>query len=116
MFETFFSLLSVFLISLCLSVSWQVYASDARFSTCFLQPVWKDRRSKWPKWGRYEAGKAGLPQPAPSAVITRGAQIADNLAGTEEMYIPTRYLNGLIPTAILEKHKVIHRPIDRLSA
>lgn len=68
----------------------QVYASDARFSTSFLQPHWKDRRNKWPRWGRYEAGQAGLPTPMPSAVITRGPNLADNLAGTEEMYIPTR--------------------------
>mmetsp|Transcript_7246 Transcript_7246/g.21392 ORF Transcript_7246/g.21392 Transcript_7246/m.21392 type:complete len:5155 (-) Transcript_7246:1654-17118(-) len=83
----------------------QVYASDARFSTCFLQPKWNDRQSKWPRWGRYEAGVAGLPTPAPSAVITRGATLVDNLSGTEEMYIPSRYLDGLVPTALLEKHK-----------
>ena len=79
----------------------QVYASDARFSTNFFQPSWKDRRSKWPRWGRYEAGMAGLPDALPSAVITRGAILADNLAGTEEMFIPIRYvhLDALMPWA-----------------
>lgn len=83
----------------------QCYASDARFSTCFFQPSWKDKRSKWPRWGRYEGGQATLPRPAPTAVITREATLADNLAGTEELLVPSRYLFGLIPTALLESHK-----------
>ena len=82
----------------------QCYASDARWSLRFLQPAWADRRGKWPSWGRYEAGEAGLPEPAPSALITRDATLADNLSGTEEMHIPVRFLYGLLPSALLESH------------
>ena len=82
----------------------QTYASDARFSLCFLQPSTQDRRFSWPAWGRYEAGAAGLPSPAPSAVITREATVLDNLAGTDEVFVPTRYLCGVLPSALLESH------------
>ena len=82
----------------------QCYSSDARWSLRFLQPSWADRRGKWPRWGRFEAGEAGLPQPAPSALITREATLADNLSGTEEMYIPVRFLYGLLPSALLDGH------------
>jgi len=82
----------------------QCYASDARFSLRFLQPSWEDRRSMWPQWGRYEAGKATLPQPIPSSVITREATLADNLAGTAEMFVPARYLYGVLPAALLDGH------------
>eukprot|EP00729_Bicosta_minor_P009922 gene9922-5877_t len=67
----------------------QCYSSDSRHSLRFLQPGWKDRKSKWAPWARYEAGKAGLPEPAPSAVITREANVKDNMSGTEEMFVPT---------------------------
>lgn len=82
----------------------QIYASDARFSMLFLQPSWKDRRGVWPAWGRYEGGEAGLPRPAPSAVITREGTHADNLAGTEELFVPSRFLHGAVPSALLESH------------
>ena len=82
----------------------QCYSSDSRHSLRFLQPVWKDRKSKWAPWARYEAGKAGLPEPAPSAVITREANVKDNMSGTEEMFVPTRYLFGVLPAALLEAH------------
>jgi len=59
----------------------QCYASDSRFSLHYLQPSFQDRRNVWPAWGRYEAGRAGLPGPAPSAVITREATLSDNLSG-----------------------------------
>ena len=82
----------------------QMYASDSRFSFRFLQPSWKDRKQKWPAWGRYEAGQAGLPQPVPSSLITREAALADNLSGTTETFIPRRYLYGVVPQALVERH------------
>jgi len=68
----------------------QMYSSDHRFSLHFLQPPWEDRSQMWPHWGRYEAGMAGLPSATPSIVITREATAADNLAGTEELFVPNR--------------------------
>jgi hypothetical protein len=86
----------------------QVYASDARFSLLFLQPTVEDRRSLWPLWGRYEAGLSippQLPQPLPSAVLTREATISENLSGTEEMFIPKRFFFGILPSGLLDNHE-----------
>jgi len=82
----------------------QMYASDSRFSLRFLQPSWDDRRSKWPMWGRYEAGRAGLPQAAPTAIITREATLVDNLSGTSETFIPARFLYGELPQVLIDQH------------
>jgi thiol-disulfide isomerase/thioredoxin len=83
----------------------QMYASDARFSNRFLQPSFEDRRNKWPAWGRYEAGRAGLPSPVPTALITREATLKDNLSGTTETFIPCRYLYGVLPQALIDGHR-----------
>ncbi len=68
------------------------------------QPPTKDRETLWPSWGRHEAGTPGLPRAGPSAVISREATVADNFAGTEEMFVPSRYLYGVLPSALLDTH------------
>jgi len=52
----------------------------------------------------YEAGQATLPGAFPSAVITRDATLAENLAGTEEYFVPARYLAGLLPAVLVDGH------------
>jgi hypothetical protein len=37
-------------------------------------------------------------------MITREATLNDNLSGTEEYFIPNRFLEGLLPSALLDGH------------
>ena len=59
----------------------------------------------WAEWGRHEAGHPyDVPQPTPSAVITREASVAENLSCGEETWLPQRLLSGLLPESLLERY------------
>ena len=44
-----------------------------------------------------------MPDPAPSAVITREPSVPENLSSGVETYVPRRLLYGLLPDTLLER-------------
>ena len=82
-----------------------IYTSDARYCLRTMQPKIDHRTAPWPSWARHEAGHPyDVPEPAPSAVITREATVPENLSFGEETFLPQRLLWGLLPAALLERY------------
>jgi thiol-disulfide isomerase/thioredoxin len=82
-----------------------VYATDSRFCMRELQPEFSDRRSWWPSWCRYGAGVPNDdPPPGSGAVILRDMRACGNMSGSEEMFVPQRFLFGLIPQVLVDDH------------
>ena len=44
-----------------------------------------------------------MPDPTPSAVITRESGVPENLSSGVETYVPRRLLYGLLPETLLER-------------
>ena len=44
-----------------------------------------------------------MPDPTPSAVITRESAVPENLSSGLETYVPPRHLYGLLPETLLER-------------
>ena len=44
-----------------------------------------------------------MPDPTPSAVITREPSVPENLSSGVETYVPRRLLYGLLPETLLER-------------
>jgi len=44
-----------------------------------------------------------VPDPTPSAVITRESGVPENLSSGVETYVPRRLLYGLLPETLLER-------------
>ena len=44
-----------------------------------------------------------MPDPTPSAVITREPSVPENLSSGVETYVPRRLLSGLLPETLLER-------------
>eukprot|EP01083_Nonionella_stella_P030773 84290_1 len=83
------------------------YTTDARFALREMQPPTGNRRGPWPRWGRYAAGDPIRPSHSDptSVVISREKVLPSNLSGTEEMFVPSRLLFGLVPSALLSTHR-----------
>ena len=91
------------------------YTSDVRFTLRAMQPSIKDRQSPWPAWERHGAGHPYAEHPDPlSVVVLRASDVQDNRAGTEETFIPSRLLYGLIPSALLDTHRFWQDTKDQL--
>ena len=92
----------------------QIYASDARHSLAFMQPETGNRSSKWPTWARYEAGDIKLTDESANAIITRDACLADNYAGTEELFLPGRLFVGILPQVLVDSHNFWQDDYDNI--
>ena len=82
-----------------------VYTSDA--GRCYGVPPGESSVAVAPL-PRWQVGDAATPAPpAPSLVISRRvAGVADgDLAGTDEFFVPSRHLNGLLPQPLLTYEK-----------
>ena len=91
------------------------YTSDVRFTLREMQPSIKDRQHAWPAWERHGAGHPYAEYPDPlSVVILRHADVADNVSGTEETFIPSRLLYGIVPSALLDTHHFWQDSKDQL--
>lgn len=81
------------------------YSTDARYTLRELQPETGNRRSPWPRWGRYEAGDPTSDlDPGISAVIFREHNAHGNHSDSKEQYLPQRLLYGVVPCALLDTH------------
>ncbi len=70
-----------------------------------MQPSTKDRMFAWPKWERHGAGHPYAEYPDPtSVVIIRDKNHPDNISGSDEQFIPSRLLYGIVPSALLDTH------------
>jgi len=78
------------------------YTSDTRFTSRYLEPNIKDRAFEWAPQVRHAAGRLMPVLSDSSLVITRDR--VDPISGvtTEETYLPSRHLYGLLPSALLD--------------
>eukprot|EP01012_Entosiphon_sulcatum_P007139 TRINITY_DN13559_c0_g1_i1.p1 TRINITY_DN13559_c0_g1~~TRINITY_DN13559_c0_g1_i1.p1 ORF type:complete len:4669 (-),score=764.85 TRINITY_DN13559_c0_g1_i1:3029-17035(-) len=79
------------------------YTTDARLCLQDMQPPFGDRNAPWAKWARHEAETNSI-KTTTSAIILRHANASGNASGTEEQFIPARFLRGLVPSALLDTH------------
>jgi hypothetical protein len=81
------------------------YTTDVHFTHREMQPLTDDRPYPWPKWCRHGAGHPYSAYPNPlSVVIFRDATHQKNISGSQEQFIPSRLLYGLVPSALLDTH------------
>ena len=77
------------------------YSSDSRFSLRYLEPMIKDRAFAWEPQVRHGAGRLLPAFWDASLVITRDH--VDALGNkSEETFVPSRFLYGLLPSALLD--------------
>ena len=82
------------------------YTTDVRFTLRAMQPSIDDRQNPWPAWERHGAGHPYAEYPDPlSVVILRAADVHDNQSGSQETFIPSRLLYGIVPSALLDTHQ-----------
>jgi len=82
------------------------YSSNTNFSLLSLQPGIDNRQRPWATWERHAGGDPHAHDQfdQASVVIHRGPECVENLAGTIEMYVPPRFLVGLLPEGLVEKY------------
>lgn len=81
------------------------YTTDVHYSLRDMQPSIKDRDYPWPRWERHGAGHPYAEYPDPtSVVIIRDKVHPANISGTDEQFIPSRLLYGIVPSALLDSY------------
>ena len=91
------------------------YTTDVRFTLRGMQPSVKDRQNPWPAWERHGAGHPYAEHEDPlSVVILRAADVHENASNTEETFIPSRLLYGIVPSALLDTHRFWQDTHDNL--
>lgn len=81
------------------------YTNDTRITLRDMQPPIDDRNFPWPKWERHGCGHPYNQHPNPlSVVIMRDAAHPQNVSGSQEQFIPSRLLYGIVPSALLDNH------------
>ncbi len=81
------------------------YTTDVHYSLRDMQPSIKDRDYPWPRWERHGAGHPYAEYPDPtSVVIIRDKVHPANISGTDEQFVPSRLLYGIVPSALLDSY------------
>jgi len=84
-----------------------IFTTDTRFTLRELQPSTQARPAPWRPWQRHlslsmmpnDAGPAGV-----SCVVYREHNARNNISKGKEMFLPQRYLYGLVPQALLDRY------------
>jgi len=93
-----------------------VFTTNAYQTFADMQPSFSDRSQLWQKWNRHMAGgPTNIGEMYPTqVVITRDADVPENLSGGIETYIPARLLCGVIPQALTDAYRFWQDTNDNL--
>ena len=80
------------------------YTTHTQFSLRALTSDSSDRNLPWADWERYAAGSPDAEMRSDSVIIARRPENVENLSRTQEMFLPARFLEGMLPEGLVRQY------------